>query len=201
MRDYAKLADQITQAASLAVGGSVTLSSPWIAQPQQGYGDPRISGDLGGIYAVAPRIVFRVVETAGQSLQGLTVQLQWQEQSINGAADPVVQTEDVTGDLLLGGGRLQIDTGDLGISQFSILLTLRTGASLNLLCRTEVWGIFAPHRAPAQVQDAQGFGYGGVYAVNNVPNPLATRSARRVEQPNHAGLIDAPDELPEWQQE
>jgi hypothetical protein len=201
MRDYAKLADQTTQIAALTVGGSVTLSGPWIAQPQQGYGDQRISGDLGGIAAIAPRIIFRVVEMTGQSLQGLTAQLQWQEQSINGSADPVVQTEDVTGDLLLGGGRLQFDTGDLGISQFSVVLTLQTGASLTLLCRVEVWGVFAPHRAPAQVQDTQGFGYGGVYAVNGVPNPLLTRSARKVEQPNLGALVDPIPETPEWLQE
>lgn len=201
MRDYAKLTQQWTQKLTIAVGQSVTLSAPWIAQPQEGSGDLRISGDLGGVSAIAPRTIFRVVDTSGANLSTLTAELQWQEQSITGQADPVVQTEDVTGDLLLSNGRVQVDAGDLGISQCSLVLTNQTGSTRILLCRVEVWGIFAPHRAPAQVQDTQGFGYGGVYAVNGVPNPLATRSPRRVEMPNLGGLVDPPTDTPEWLQE
>lgn len=203
MRDYAKLVDQVTQTVSLAAGSSVTLSSPWVVQPQQGSGDLRVAGDLGAVGAVAPRVIFRVVDLATvPDLTGLTATLLWQEQSVTGQADSAPISEDITGDLLLSRGRVQVDLGDLNIEQVSLTLTQQVAVEQKTyLCRVELWGLYAPHRAPAQPQDTQGFGYGGVYTVNGVPQTLADRNLRKDQVSHLGGLLDPRDEPAPWEQE
>lgn len=183
MRDYAKIINQTTQVVRLAAGGTATLAAPWVAQAQEGSGDLRVSGDDGALAALAPRVVFRVVDQSSPpDLTGLIATLQWREQSITGEADGAFQSENVTGDLLIGGGRVQVDLGDLAIEQVQIVLTQQTAVEAKTyLCRVELWGLFAPHRAPAGPQDVQGHGYGGTYSISGVPNVLAERVPRKAQ--------------------
>lgn len=203
MRDYAKIVNQTTQIVRLSAGGSATLAAPWVAQAQEGTGDLRVSGDDGALPALAPRVIFRVVDQASPpDLTGLVATLQWREQSITGEADPTYQSEDVTGDLLLGGGRLQIDLGDLAIEQVQVVLTQQTATEAKTyLCRVELWGLFAPHRAPAGPQDVQGHGYGGTYAISGVPNVLAERQPRKAQQSALPALRVFAEPPEPWQEE
>lgn len=181
-----KVIQQLTSTVSLsATGGSMVVNTPWLVQPSQGLNGEQVASVQGGQFAILPAVRWQVQAGSSQlSLGNLTAVLTSTAQGYSGDTDRYSRTEDVTGELLENNS-ITVSLRDCFASQFSLTLTNRSGSALVVFVRMTVTSGWLPNPAPAEMQDASGFGWTGVvqrdglsYALPNVrPGPTAIPGA------------------------
>lgn len=175
-------------------GAILNLETPWLGGPvqgQMGAGGLQLSALLGAEVEVS----WRVLPIDNASLGTWQATLQEFRADLDGGEDIVSVSYDVSGQFLNGDGEITLQCGPDPLVRY--ILTLTNRAIVVETVRTVrvqrlITAEFSPHRSPADAQDAQGAGYGGVVAVPAVPvaypirdqSPLAGFAGDMVDQPN-----------------
>lgn len=162
-----------------------------------GAGGLQISALLGAEIEVS----WRVLPLDNMPLGTWEATLSENRADLDGGQDFTGVSYDVSGQFLNGDGEITLQCGPDPLIKFGLTLTNRAivvETVRNVRIQRVITAEFAPHRAPADAQDAQGAGYGGVVAVPAVPvaYPIRKESIDAGESWDQADQGDGDD--PMW---
>ena len=170
-----KLIEQpVATQAAVPAGESIELCTPWILQPSQGFLF-RAGVGMDATLAVDPVVQWDFGST---DLSSCTITLSLKRSNVPMGQLLAPTTVDITGRVLLGGGRFSYRIGRTPLAQVWLTVTA-IGTDQTVYCLQSVFGEFAPQRAPSEVQDASGFGFGGYRASPDVFSVVPDRTPAR----------------------
>lgn len=169
---------------TLASGESITLNSPWIYQPTQGM-EYRVRDGLDAKRVMDPVVSWRIQAGISQNSLGfLSVDLTENTESMIGEVDQANITKNVTSTMLANYGEIQASVNDETLTQWMLVVTNHSASPLLVTVRQTISGSFAPHRAPAEVADADGYGYLSTVAYPQSGVTLRDQIPGKSAQPN-----------------
>jgi hypothetical protein len=179
----------------------MTMTAGFLVQPQQGRSGARIGVAGGSAYKAAnPSVQWRILAGSSvASLGSLQVTLTTTQAGFDNDTDLYSTSVDVTGDMLAAVGNVTYDFDREALSKVTIVVTNRSLSPLRVFMRQTMFGEFAPQRAPAEIEDSEGFGYIGMVEVNSAGTVLARTNVQPValtQQGKHplASLTSQQDE-------